>query len=352
MPRGERPTTTDAVDVSVLIPVRDEQEHVRSAASEMLAQEFDGELEFLFVDGRSEDSTRAILEDLAAEDQRIRILENPQRTTPQALNIALRHARGEYIARMDAHTHYPRDYLATGVARLRVDDGVLWASGPQIAVGAGPGSRRIALALSMMMGTGGARFRRASSHEFDVDTGFTGVWRRLTLEAHGGWDEEWLNDQDTELAARIRKAGGRIVCIPAMAASYIPRESVRRLAAQYRRYGLYRVKTARRHPESLRRSQLLPPAITVAAIVAVGGRGRTRNLARAAVAVYGATASLSSLRAIRTSGARDAVWLPAVYVTMHLSYGLGFLAGCVRYGPPLAGIAGLIVPAKQATAAE
>ena len=76
--------------------------------------------------------------------------------------------------------------------------------------------------------------------------GFTGSGGASTLLAQGGWDEDFLNDQDTELAARLRAAGGRVVCVQDMAAAYIPRNSLRALSRQYARYGRYRVKTSRR----------------------------------------------------------------------------------------------------------
>lgn len=331
-----------AVDVSVLVPVLNEQQHLRDAVQGMLSQEFDGTVEFLFIDGGSVDGSPAILAELAELDSRVRVLENPLRRTPHALNVGLAHARGEFIARMDAHTVYPRRYLADGVHRLRAGD-VASVSGPQIAVGATPGSRRVALALRTSLGTGGAGFRRAMDGETEVDTGFTGVWRRSTLERHGGWDEEFVNDQDMELAARIRKAGGRIVCIPEMAASYIPRDTLAALARQYLRYGRYRVKTAQRHPQSLRRSQLLPPALLLTAATAtVAPAGPLRRLARAGIGAYFAALLASSARAASEDGSADAAALPAVWATMHVSYGIGFLAGCAQFGPPTAGIKRLV----------
>jgi succinoglycan biosynthesis protein ExoA len=331
-----------AVDVSVLVPVLNEERHLRDAARAMLAQEFDGTLEFLFMDGGSSDATPAILAELAAGDPRVRVFENPHRRTPHALNIGLAQARGEFVARMDAHTVYPARYLAAGVERLRRGD-VASVSGAQIAVGASPGSRRVALALSTSFGTGGAGFRRGLEREHEIDTGFTGVWRRSTLEHHGGWDEEFVNDQDMELAARIRGEGGRIVCVPQMAASYIPRDTLGALARQYLRYGTYRVKTAGRHPESLRRSQMLPPALAVSAAATVLAPSRAlRRTARAGLAAYAVTLLAASTRAA-AEGAEgaDAAALPLVWSTMHVSYGLGFLIGCARFGPPLAGLAHL-----------
>ena len=136
----ERDASGAEIDVSVLIPVLNEEEHIGEAARSMLAQRFDESVEFLYIDGRSEDSTRAILEELAAGDARVRILDNPRRTTPHALNLGLAAARGEHVVRMDAHTYYPPHYIATGVARLRQGD-VDWVCGPQVPLGSGRWSR-------------------------------------------------------------------------------------------------------------------------------------------------------------------------------------------------------------------
>jgi succinoglycan biosynthesis protein ExoA len=324
----------DQVDVSVLIPVLNEEAHLRQAAEAMLAQDFPGRVEFLFIDGGSEDASVAILQELAAAHERIRILANPARRTPQALNIGLRAAHGTFIARMDAHTLYPPRYLAAGVERLRRGD-CDWVSGPQLAVGVDGGSRLVARALGASLGKGGARFRDALEHEHEVDSGFTGMWYRATLERHHGWDEEWVNDQDLELAARIRKAGGRIVCIPEMAAEYVPRATLRALSRQYLTYGTYRVKTARRHPETLRRSQLLPPLLTLTAAGAlVAPAEGLRRVARAGLALYAVALAAAAARADDSDGGQAAA-LPAVWAVMHLSYGIGFARGCARYGLPL-----------------
>jgi len=322
------------VDVSVLIPVLNEERHLENAVESMLDQSFDGTAEYLFIDGGSDDRSVEILEELVARDSRIHMLANPERRTPQALNIGLRAARGTFIARMDAHAHYPRDYLLLGVTRLERGD-VVSVSGPQVAKGEGRWSRRVALALDSSLGVGGARFRRRTADEIEVDSGFTGLWRRDVLLAHGGWDEGWPNDQDLELAARLRSTGGRIVCLPAMAASYIPRDSVRALAGQYWRYGFYRVKTSRRHPESLRPSQVLPPLLAVTLGAACTPVRSVSRPARAALALYGVAVLGSTLGTARTATLRDAAPLPLVYLAMHVPYGFGFLAGCGRWGPPL-----------------
>lgn len=328
-------------DVSVLTPVLNEERYIRDAVAGMRAQRFDGRIELIFIDGRSMDRTVDILRELAADDDRICVLDNPAQSTPVALNIGLRAATGAYIARMDAHTHYPPDYLSDGVRRLAAG-GAEHVSGPQLPQGVGKWSRRVALALGTRLGTGGAAFRRGSKEEFEVDSGFTGIWTRATLDRYGGWDEGWPNDQDSELAARIRADGGRIICLPEMAAGYIPRDSLTRLARQYWRYGFFRAKTSRRHPESMRRSHVLAPGLALAVGAAALPFRPLALPARAGVALYAGAVLAVSAGAAREDEIGDAAWLPAIFACMHLPWGFGFLAGSARFGPPLQALSLLV----------
>lgn len=322
--------------MSVLVPVLDEGDGVREIVAAMQKQAYPyGDLEFIFADGRSEDDTRAQLEALAREDPRIRVLDNPERGTASGLNVCLGAARGEYVARMDAHTVYPPDYLALGVERLRRGD-VGWVAGPQVPAGSGPVGRTVAAALQTWLGRGGSRkWEDAATNEYELDTGvFCGVWRRVELLSVGGFDEGWPRNQDSELAARFLRAGKRIVCVPAMGASYRPRESVSGLWRQYRGYGVYRAKTARRHPTSLRRSAVLPPLLVLDLVAAgVAPRG-VRRVARAGAASYAGALLTATLQLALRGRLREAVLLPIVLPTMHLAHGVGFLEGTLRWGAP------------------
>jgi succinoglycan biosynthesis protein ExoA len=168
------------IDCSVLMPVLNEERYIVRAVAAMRKQRFTGELEFLVVDGGSSDRTRTILAALAREDPRIRVLHNPRRTTPSGLNVGLAHARGRWVARMDAHTEYPEDYLEHGVLRL-IRGGTRWVSGPPIAKGDGRVSRAVSAALRTRLGRGGSRKwaseRSLEALEYDLDAGvFGGVW--------------------------------------------------------------------------------------------------------------------------------------------------------------------------------
>ena len=327
------------VDVSVLVPVLNEASIIEESAKAMLAQSFDGEIEYLFLDGGSADETRQILERLAETEPRIKVSDNPARLQSPGLNIGLAKSQGEFVARMDAHSYYPSDYIARGVDRLRAG-GVAWVGGPQLPLGVGRWSKRIALAMQSRLGIGGAVFRRPLTEEIETDTAFTGVWRRETLEDLGGWDEEAITNEDGELAARIRAQGGRIVCVPEMAAECITRDSIPALAKQYYRYGRGRVRTLRLHPDTMRTSHVLPPALVLVATGALAGPRRTVRPARLGLAAYLGALAVEAARISKRGGGEEARFVPLVLATMHASWGAGFLAGCAVHGLPVAALSG------------
>lgn len=332
----------DEVACSVLVPVLNEERYVEQAVDAMRRQRFHGELEFIFADGGSSDRTRKILERLAEQDPRIRVFDNPSRSVSSGLNVCLSHARGRWAVRMDAHTVYPDDYIARGVARL-AEGGTRWVSGPQVPMGRGPVSRAVSLALRGALGRGGSRkwgVDGAEGAEYELDTGvFTGVWERATLLEYGGWDERWPRNSDSEMAARFLANGERLVCLPAMGGQYVPRDSLRGLWRQYVDYGEFRSRTSRRHPHSMRASHLLAPAIVLTGVTSLAGPRPLRRLARLGEGLY--LASLIRAGARADAELADAALVPVVLAAMHHGHGLGQLKGWLRYGPPFGAIAHL-----------
>lgn len=341
-PRPAPLAATDSVDCSVLIPVLNEERHLERTVAAMRAQRFAGTIEFIFADGGSRDRSCEILTTLAFEDPRIRVVHNPRGTVSSGLNVALRHARGRYVARMDAHTVYPRDYLALGVERLFQPD-TRWVSGPQVPRGDNGFSRAVALALGLRLGRGASRkwgtMTSTGREEYELDSGvFAGVWERVTLLEYGGWDERWRVNEDSEMAGRFLAQGERLVCLPAMAAQYVPRGTPGGLWRQYWTYGRYRARSAVRHPHTLRRSLLLPPAVALTAVAAATGPRRLRLTAYGGLLVY-AGALGAAARSSSRDRAQEARLIPVTLAIMHLAFGFGFLHGVTRYGVPAAALA-------------
>lgn len=321
--------TTPTVTATVLVPILNEEDFLPQTLPAMLAQDFEEATEFLLLDGGSTDRTLAILDDFAKSDPRIRVLHNPGRVQSHALALGLEEAKGDYIVRMDAHTYYPSNYIRSGVTRLRKGD-VAWVGGPQIPYGSGGWSSRIAAAMRNRLGVGGASFRFPQTEEMTADAAFTGILGRQFLEDLGGWDRDWLVNEDGELAARVRAAGGVIVCLPEMAADCATRDSLLGLARQYRKYGYDRAMTERRHPGSLRRSHLLPVAVLVTLMVSVFSPRPLRRLARIGMAVYLAALGWGAVDVGRRDGAEAGLAAPLIFATMHLCWAEGFVRGWVQ----------------------
>jgi succinoglycan biosynthesis protein ExoA len=333
------------VDCSVLIPVLNEERYVEHSVAAMRRQRLEGAIELVFADGGSSDRTRELLQEMAVEDPRIRVFDNPNRSVSSGLNVALRHARGRWVARMDAHTEYPEDYIARGVERL-AQGGTRWVSGPQVPHGDNAVSRAVALALSSPLGRGGSRkwgeAGAAIGTEFELDSGvFAGVWERSTVLEYGGWDERWPRNSDSEMAGRFLARGEKLICVPEMAAAYVPRGSLKGLWRQYRDYGAYRERTAVRHPNTLRRSHLLAPALVIDAAAAALAPRRLRTLARGGLGLYALVVVGAGLREFPSAG-RDGLLVPLVLPIMHLGHGLGFIEAAVRDGPPFAALARVV----------
>jgi hypothetical protein len=243
---------------------------------------------------------------------------------------------------MDAHTFYSDCYVAAGVQRLRRGD-TEWVSGPAVPRADGLVSRAVALALASRLGRGGSRKWDQSlegAKERQLDSGvFGGVWRRATLLQMGGWDERWPINQDSEMASRFLQRGARLVCLPEMAGHYVPRDSLSALARQYYRYGFYRARTFRRHPQSMRASHLIAPGLVLTLAAALAAPGALRRASRLAVCAYLLAVAATGARAATHRNERLAgALVPAVLPTMHVSWGVGTVVGALRFGPPIAAL--------------
>lgn len=254
--------------VSVVMPVLNEQASVEGAVRSVLHQTL-ADLELLVVDGDSTDDTARIVQAIAEREPRVRLLRNPRRTIPHALNVALAQAGGEFLARVDGHASVNREYLARGVAALDADPAVAAVGGRRIGVARTASGAAVATALSSRFGVGDSINHYALSAQ-DTDHASFGVFRVTVLRAVGGWDESLLVNEDVDLDHRILGQGHRIRFDPQMCIYWHVRESVPALARQYRRYGRGKAAMVLKNGlGAVRLRHLAPPALVVALGLAV-----------------------------------------------------------------------------------
>ena len=324
----------DSPEVSVLIPTRNEHRHIGGCLDSVLANDYPRDrLQILVIDGMSEDGTRDIVREYAAGHPFIQLLDNPKRIVAPALNLGLAEALGEIIIRLDAHTVYAPDYIRQCV-RLLLTTPAASVGGVQRAVGNDYNTRAIAIVTTHPFGIGDAKLKYTDTEQW-AEHVYLGAWKTETLRDLGGFAESWAANEDFELNHRLRAAGGKILLSPAIRCRYFVREALGALAWQYLRYGAWKVKTLVAHPDSLRWRQLASPALVVALLASLAIASLSPPLAAIVPSIYIAALASASFHAAHRSGWRYLPILPLGFATLHLSWGLGFLAGLARFGVPV-----------------
>lgn len=223
--------------VSVVMPVLNEERHLRAAVDGVLGQDYPGEVEVVLAIGPSRDRTDEVAQELAS-DPRVRVIDNPEGHTPHALNAAIHAARHDILVRVDGHSVLPTDYVRTAVTVLE-DTGADNVGGLMAAEGTTNMERAVACAMSSRLGVGSALFHTGGDAG-PAETVYLGVFRRSALDRVGGYDETFHRAQDWEMNHRIRETGGVVWFTPHLQVAYRPRSSFAALARQYFSTGSWR----------------------------------------------------------------------------------------------------------------
>ncbi len=319
--------------LSVVVPCRNEASFIKSCVRSIINQDLEAHsFEILVIDGMSDDGTRQILDHLTTEDSRVRWINNPQCSTPCAMNIGIRESKGQYVAIMGAHNRYASDYL-----RLSLE--VLYETGADNVGGAMICEAQSCLQLAIcaahhnFFSVGGASWHDPS-YEGETETVFGGVYRREVFEKIGVFDEELIRNQDDEFNLRLKKAGGKIWQSPRIKSWYSPRATLKDLFCQFFDYGYWKVRVMQKHkwPSSFRH---LVPGIFV---FILGFLSMVSLLWPVVIWFWLAIVSLYVTANIFVSvylsfrkNFKLVFLLPCVFACYHLGYGLGFLKGILDF---------------------
>ena len=324
--------------VSILAACRDERSYIAAFLESLAWQECPGvALEAVIADGLSSDGTREFLDQHAplhtSPRLAIHVVENAGRTAACGLNLALHASQGSIVLRMDVHTEYAPDYVAQCLRAL-AETGASNVGGPALTRGQGYWQEAIAIAFRSPFFSGGARFHDPG-YQGPVDTVPYGCWRRETLEALGGFDETLARNQDDELNFRITQAGGVVWQSPGIRSWYRPRHSLFALAGQYFEYGYWKPAVIAKHGRAAQWRHRIP-ATAAAAVIALSAAmpfsPAAGVLLLALALLYGAASALASLGSARNGGSlRLLPALPLVFLTVHVTYAAGFLAGLWKH---------------------
>ena len=303
--------------------VRNEGRHLLDVLTNVLNQDYPGPLEVAIAIGPSRDDTVEVASTVAAADSRVVVVLNPTGRTPTGLNAAVAATTAPVVARVDGHSLLPPGYLRRAVEVLE-ETGAVNVGGVMAAEGTTPFERTVAAAMSSPFGVGGGRFHYGGAPG-PADTVYLGVFRREALAAVNGYDERFTRAQDWELNHRLRRNGGTVYFTPDLRVVYRPRASLRALAVQYRDSAQWRRAVIEEHPDSVRFTYLVPPATVVGLVSGLALAATGRRVGLLAPAGYALANLVASTVVGRRLAPGEALRLPLVFATMHLSWGWGFL---------------------------
>ncbi len=310
--------------ISIVVPIRNEEATIERLTRSLLDQDYPHDrYEIVMADGGSQDRTRALLAAVDVE-ARVRVLDNPGRTAPAALNVAIAAAKGDIVTRVDGHSFVAPDYL-TRVVTVMEETGESVVGGPVRMVADTPFRRALVEALYAKVGVGSVPYRTLTKRAH-VESLQTGSFRREVLERVGPFDESLAVVEDLDMNTRIRKAGVKLLLDPSIRFWYCPRPSLSALWRQIYAVGLVKARILRKHPDIFKWKYLLPSAFLVALCgsIVLSMTGSLAGMAfplAYAIVVLGFAASRAPRLGV------GAARLVAILPTLHVGYGLGFLAG-------------------------
>jgi succinoglycan biosynthesis protein ExoA len=319
--------------VSVIIPCRNEEKYIEKCLSSLLNQkEVKDICEILIVDGMSTDATRAIVSEISNNQSQVILLENPQHSTPHALNVGIKNSKGEFIAILGAHAEYANDYLTTCLELFNQHPDVSCAGGPIISKGKNSFAKATALAMSSVIGVGNAK-HRFPEYEGYAEMACFPVFRKNVFDKYGLYDESLIRNQDDEFCFRLTRGGEKIFISPKAKSAYYVRESPISLFKQYYQYGFWRVAVLKKHKIPISYRQQVP-IIFYALIILLAIFGLVfDNLILSVLfpVLYLLIIIAFSIPILLKEKLAIAIRFPVAVLVLHLSYAFGFFNGMIKF---------------------
>lgn len=322
--------------LSVIVPIYNEEKYIAKCLDSILEQDYPkDDMELLLVDGMSTDKTREIVATYIAKYSFIRLIDNPDRIAPCAMNRGIREAKGNVIMRLDAHASYEKNYFSILVRALDEykADNVGSVCHTDV-LNKTPKTLAIREVLSNKFGVGNSIFRTGITHVQEVETVPFGCWKREVFEKYGMYDTRLVRNQDIELNKRIVRGGGKIVIVPNTFCTYLARETYKALAKNNFANGKWNILTVYYTKEirSLSIRHFVPLFFVLSLIIpTLVGIFWPPVLCVSVLALCMYLLVLGSVSVkLAVTKKLNFFYLLTSFIVLHLSYGWGSLIGFVK----------------------
>jgi glycosyltransferase involved in cell wall biosynthesis len=314
--------------LSVICPTYNESCYIENVLS-FCVNAYPTDKEIIFIDGGSKDDTCEIINKWIATYPNIRLLHNPNRTVPFALNIAIPECKGDIIVRLDAHTTYASDYFEAILTTFE-KSGADIVGGPTRTAFKNKTQEAVAYIICTSFGIGGSKVHDAD-YEGENDTVTFGAWKKDMFDYTGLFDTSLKRNQDDEFHYRARSKGLTIYQSSTIKLYYYPRSTLKSLFSQYYQYGLYKPLVLSKIKSGMKLRHLVP-AIFVLYLVMIC-LGLLQHVVPIIYVLlplifYCLIAAYFALKSGKHSMVKVRIFI--AYFALHISYGTGFLVGLVK----------------------
>ena len=314
---------------SIVIPCYNEEDHISFCLDSILDQNYNIDLiEIVIVDGLSTDRTQQIIKQYQKTYSNIKFYTNPDRKTPQSLNIGIKNSNSDVIVILGAHTRIQNDFIYYNNKFLN-EKNIEVCGGTQINKGLTYIQNAIGISMSLPFAMASASYRWSKREQF-VDTVVYAAYKKRLFDKIGYFEEDFTISEDAELNWRIRKAGYKIFYSPRIISYYYPRKSIFKFIKQMFRYGILRVNVLKKHLDSIKIVHLVPPifviSIIILALLALGNIIESKILIFFSLFYF----FVNLLFSVLTLSSKKIMFLPIVPLLtflMHFFWGLGFIVG-------------------------
>ena len=296
-------------------------------------------IEVIMVDTGSTDRTVEIMEEFRDAgygfyDVRIYHLTGSKHNQAAAWNVAIEHATGDIIIRVDAHSKIPRQFVSRNVFNIKEGEDIVGGGRPNICANPNPWTKTLLAAEESLFGSSVADYRRPAAQKEYHDSLFHAAYRRGVFATVGGFNEDLGRTEDNELHYRIRKAGYRLCCCPEIISFQHTRSTLRRMIRQKYGNGYWVGLTLGVCPGCLSYFHFIPFVFLVALVStllvwALAGQPVYFAVLMAMYMMFNVVNTVGSF-VLKKSLNPLFLILPLLFPLLHLSYGVGTLVGFIK----------------------
>ena len=322
--------------LTVICPIYNEEKYIARCIESIMAQDYPkDDLEVLFVDGMSTDRTREIIASYLPQCPYLRVLDNPHKIVPYAMNKGISEAKGDIIMRLDGHSLYPSNYFSE-LVKWHTNLPDAWNIGGVCetkVVNSNKTSEAIAKVMSDKFGVGNSTFRTGSDKKYlEVDTVPFGCYKSFVFDRIGLYNEKLVRVQDIELNKRLTHAGGKIYMVPSIHCTYIPRDNYRDFYKNRYQTGYWVIKTCfiTHTTKNLGLRHFIPAGFVLALLMPLllGFLWWPLFLVSPFVALL--YLGCMTMRSIQIKDEKTSVWhLLKAFCCIHFSYGMGSIKALI-----------------------